>query len=311
MAATILDGKALAATLRNELDREVQEFITVQGIVPSIAVVRAGEDPASVSYAKAIESAVVKRGMQFQLHTLSGSASREDIVELVQALNDDPGIHGIMVQEPLPVGIDEAAVKAALSPNKDIDGVHPINAGRLAQVAPVGRPEGVGPYFVPATPAGGLELLKRYKVPISGKTAVVVGRSSIVGKPMALLLLRDNATVTIAHSRTPDLPGVCRQADILCAAVGQARMIRADWIKPGATVIDFGVNFDADGRMVGDVDYEAAAEVAGMITPVPGGTGPITNMMLLQNLLAAAKRHAMHVHAGHDMMGMGGEHCEI
>jgi methylenetetrahydrofolate dehydrogenase (NADP+) / methenyltetrahydrofolate cyclohydrolase len=312
MAATILDGKALAATLRGEIDREVQEFVTVQGIVPQIAVVRAGDDPASVSYAKAIENTVVKRGMRFQLHTLSSSASLDEVVDLMQALNADAEIHGIMVQEPLPVGLDEAAVKAALSPDKDIDGVHPINAGRLAQVAPVGRPEGVGPYFVPATPAGGLEILKRYRVPISGKTAVVVGRSSIVGKPMALLLLRENATVTVAHSRTPDLPGVCRQADILCAAVGQAGMIKADWIKPGATVIDFGVNFDAAGNMVGDVDYEAALAVAGMVTPVPGGTGPMTNMMLMQNLLAAAKRHAAHLRMSHhDMMGMSGEHCEV
>ncbi len=209
------------------------------------------------------------------------------------------------------MGIDEAAVKAALSPDKDIDGVHPINAGRLAQVAPVGTADGVGPYFVPATPAGGLEILKRYKVPISGKMAVVIGRSSIVGKPMALLLLRENATVTMAHSRTPDLPAICRQADILCAAVGQAQMVKADWIKPGATVIDFGVNFDANGQMVGDVDFEAAADIAGMITPVPGGTGPVTNVMLLQNLLAAAKRHAMNLRAGHDKMGMSGEHCEV
>ena len=290
MAVTVLDGKTLAKTIRGELDHEVAEFMAKYGVVPSIAVVRAGEDPASVSYSRAIEKAATNRGMQFQLQTLPGSASQDEIVDLVGKLNSDPGVHGIMVQEPLPQGIDEAAIKAALSPDKDVDGVHPVNAGRLAQVAPVGRPEGVGPYFVPATPAGGLEMLKRYDLEISGKCAVVVGRSSIVGKPMALLLLRENATVTVAHSRTPDLAEVCRSADILCAAVGRAALIKGDWIKPGAVVIDFGVNFDDQGKMLGDVDHESAAEVAGWITPVPGGTGPMTNVMLMKNLLAAAKR---------------------
>jgi methylenetetrahydrofolate dehydrogenase (NADP+)/methenyltetrahydrofolate cyclohydrolase len=192
-----------------------------------------------------------------------------------------------MIQEPLPKGIDEAAVKAALSPGKDVDGVHPVNTGRLAQVAPVGRPPGVGHYFVPATPAGGLEILKRYEISLEGCQAVVLGRSNIVGKPMAFLLLRENATVTLCHSRTRDLPAVCRQADVLCVAVGRARMVKADWIKPGAVVIDFGVNF-SEGQMCGDVDYEEAAEVAGMITPVPGGTGPMTNVMLMHNVLEAA-----------------------
>ena len=290
MAITVLDGKTLAKTIRGELDHEVAEFMAKYGVVPSIAVVRAGEDPASVSYSRAIEKAATDRGIQFQLQTLPESASQDEIVDLVGKLNSNPGIHGIMVQEPLPKGIDEAAIKAALSPDKDVDGVHPVNAGRLAQVAPVGRPEGVGPYFVPATPAGGLEMLKRYDLEISGKYAVVVGRSSIVGKPMALLLLRENATVTVAHSRTPDLAEVCRSADILCAAVGKAALIEGDWIKPGAVVIDFGVNFDDQGKMLGDVDYESAAEVAGWITPVPGGTGPMTNVMLMKNLLAAAKR---------------------
>ena len=185
--------------------------------------------------------------------------------------------------------MDEAAVKEALAPDKDVDGVHPVNAGRLAQVAPVGRPPGVLDYFVPATPLGGLEILKRYGIEISGKRAVVVGRSNIVGKPMAMLLLRENATVTICHSRTRDLAAVCREADILCAAVGRARLITADMVKPGAVVIDFGVNF-VDGKMVGDVDFEAVKEVAGAITPVPGGTGPMTNAMLLKNVLEAAKR---------------------
>ena len=292
MASIVLDGKALAKTMRGELDNEVAEFKARYGIVPSIAVVRAGEDPASVSYSRAIEKAVTSRGMEFQLQTLPESASQDEIVGMVEKVNSDPSVHGIMVQEPLPRGIDEAAVKAALSPDKDVDGVHPVNAGRLAQVAPVGRPEGVGPFFVPATPAGGLEMLKRYDLEINGKYAVVVGRSGIVGKPMALLLLRENATVTVAHSRTPDLAEVCRSADILCAAVGKADLIKGDWIKPGAVVIDFGVNFDDQGKMRGDVDYQSAAEIAGWITPVPGGTGPMTNVMLMRNLLAAAERQA-------------------
>jgi methylenetetrahydrofolate dehydrogenase (NADP+)/methenyltetrahydrofolate cyclohydrolase len=172
-----------------------------------------------------------------------------------------------------------------------VDGVHPVNSGRLAQAAPTGRPPMVGPFFAPATPSGGLEILKRNNVNLKGKYAVVVGRSTIVGKPMALLLLRENATVSLCHSQTADLPGMCRTADILCAAVGQANMIKGDWIKPGAVVIDFGVNF-VDGVMVGDVDFKESKEVAGMITPVPGGTGPMTNIMLMKNVITAARRQA-------------------
>jgi len=289
VTANILDGKELAKTMRSELDAAVSAFKEQNGIVPTVAVVRAGEDEASVSYARAIEKAATARGMGFSLHALPAAATLSEIVSLVAQLNADSQIHGIMVQEPLPKGIDEAAVKAVLSPDKDVDGVHPLNAGRLTQVAPVGRPPMVGPFFVPATPAGGLEILKRYQVALEGKHAVVVGRSNIVGKPMAMLLLRENATVTLCHSRTADLPALCRSADILCAAVGRARMIQGNWIKPGATVIDFGVNF-VDGHMCGDVDFEQAVGVAGLITPVPGGTGPMTNVMLLLNVLEAAKR---------------------
>jgi methylenetetrahydrofolate dehydrogenase (NADP+)/methenyltetrahydrofolate cyclohydrolase len=291
MTATILDGKALAETLRAEVDAEVAKFKAEFGYAPAIAVVRAGEDPASVSYAGQIQKMFEKRGMAFSLHTLPETAEQAEIVALVEKLNNDPHVHGIMMQEPLPKGVDEAAIKAVLSPDKDVDGVHPVNTGRLAQAAPVGRPAGVGPFFVPATPAGGLEILKRYNVVIKGKMAVVVGRSTIVGKPMALLLMREDATVTVAHSRTPDLAGVCRQADILCAAVGRANIITANMIKPGAAVIDFGVNF-VDGKMMGDVDFEGVKEVAGMITPVPGGTGPMTNVMLARNVLEAARRQA-------------------
>ena len=290
MTATILSGRDLAKTMRAELDEAVVKFKNEHGVTPTIAVVRVGEDPASVSYANAIRRTSEKRGMGYSAHVLPDSASQETVVELVRQLSVDTSVHGIMVQEPLPKGMGEAAVKEALAPEKDVDGVHTVNAGRLAQVAPVGRPLGVLDYFVPATPAGGLEMLKRYGVEISGKHAVVVGRSNIVGKPMALLLLRENATVTIAHSRTANLAEVCRGADILCAAVGRAKIITADMVKAGAVVIDFGVNFDQEGNMLGDVDFEGVKEVAGMVTPVPGGTGPMTNVMLMHNVLEAARR---------------------
>ncbi len=289
MAAVVLDGRDAAKTMRGEIDQAVAEFKERTGITPHIAVVRAGEDPGSVWYANAIKKTMAARGMETQLHILPETASQQELVSLVAKLNADAQVHGIMVQEPLPKGFDEAAVKAALSPDKDVDGVHEVNAGRLALAAPAGRPPGVKPFFVPATPAGGMELLRRYDVEFAGKDVVVIGRSPIVGKPMALLLMRENATVTVAHSRTKDLPALCRQADILCVAVGRAEMVRGDWIKPGAVVVDFGVN-DVEGKMVGDVAYEEAAEVAGLITPVPGGTGPMTNIMLCQNLLEAARR---------------------
>ena len=288
VTANILDGKALAKTVRGELNASVEEFKAKHGFAPSIAVVRAGDAEASVSYARAIEKASANRGIEFALHALPPTATQEEIVALVARLNSDKGIHGIMIQEPMPKGIDESAVKDALSPAKDVDGVHAVNAGRLTQAAPAGRPAMVGPFFVPATAAGGLEILKRNGVSIQGQHAVVVGRSNIVGKPMAMLLLRENATVTLCHSRTADLAAVCRTADILCAAVGRAKMIQADWVKPGATVIDFGVNF-VDGKWCGDVAFDDVVQVAGRITPVPGGTGPMTNVMLLRNVLEAAR----------------------
>jgi methylenetetrahydrofolate dehydrogenase (NADP+)/methenyltetrahydrofolate cyclohydrolase len=289
MTATILDGKATAKTMQGEIDAAVAEFKDKTGVTPTIAVVRAGEDPGSVWYAGAIKKTMAARGMGAQLHVLPETAGQAEIVELVARLNADPGVHGIMVQEPLPRGIDEAAVKAALSPDKDVDGVHEVNAGRLALAAPAGRPSGVGSFFVPATPAGGMELMRRCGVTFDGKNAVVLGRSPIVGKPMALLLMRENATVTVCHSRTRNLAAVCAGADILCVAVGRAEMVKGDWIQPGAVVIDFGVN-DVEGKMVGDVAYEEATTVAGLITPVPGGTGPMTNVMLCLNVLEAARR---------------------
>jgi methylenetetrahydrofolate dehydrogenase (NADP+)/methenyltetrahydrofolate cyclohydrolase len=289
MTATILNGSELAKSMRAEIEAEVGEFVAKYGCKPTAAVVRAGDDPASVSYSNALEKALGGRGLGFQLHTLPATASQAEIVALVAKLNNDKTIHGIMIQEPLPKGIDEAAVKEALSPDKDVDGVHPVNAGRLAQVSPTGRPPMVGPFFVPATPAGGMEILKRQGVKVAGKHAVIIGRSNIVGKPMAFLLLRENASVTLCHSQTNDLAAMCKTADILCAAVGKAKMIKGDWIKPGAIVIDFGVNF-VDGKSVGDVDYDQAVNVAGMITPVPGGTGPMTNIMMMKNVIEAAKR---------------------
>ena len=291
MSAIILNGSELAKSMRAEIESEVADFVKKHNFKPTAAVVRAGEDPASISYSNALEKALGGRGLGFQLHTLPGNATQSEIVALVTKLNKDAGIHGIMIQEPLPRGIDEAAVKDALSPAKDVDGVHPVNTGRLAQVAPVGRPPMVGPFFAPATPSGGMEILRRQGVKLAGKHAVVVGRSNIVGKPMAFLLLRENASVTLCHSQTNDLPGMCRMADILCAAVGKAKMIKGDWIKPGAIVIDFGVNFEND-KMVGDVDFEEAVKAAGMITPVPGGTGPMTNIMLMKNVIEAARRGA-------------------
>lgn len=288
MAATILDGRELAKALSEKIEKDVS-FVKEQcSVTPTVAVVRAGEDQASISYARALEKTFVRHGLDFQLHILPEATTQDEIVALVGRLNSDTQVHGILVQEPLPKGIDEVAIKAALSPDKDVDGVHPMNAGRLAQAAPVGRSSNDTPFFVPATPAGGLEILKQYNVELEGKRAVVVGRSSIVGKPMALLLLRENATVVICHSRTEGLADVCRSADILCSAIGRAKFIKGQWIRPGAVVIDFGINF-VDDKMCGDVDFEEAVKVAGMITPVPGGTGPMTNIMLMRNTIRAAR----------------------
>ncbi|MBN2393163.1 MAG: bifunctional 5,10-methylenetetrahydrofolate dehydrogenase/5,10-methenyltetrahydrofolate cyclohydrolase [Anaerolineae bacterium] len=287
MAATILDGRELAKTLGKQIEKDVSRLKEQHGVTPTVAVVRAGEDQASISYARVLKKSFVRHGMDLQLHILPEATTQNEVIALIGKLNSDTGVHGILVQEPLLKGLDEVAIKAALSPDKDVDGVHPINAGRLTQAAPVGRASNDTPFFVPATPAGGLEILKQYHVKLEGKRAVVAGRSSIVGKPMALLLLRENATVAICHSRTKDLADVCHSADILCSAVGRARFIKGEWIKPGAVVIDFGINF-VDDAMCGDVDFEAAVKVAGMITPVPGGTGPMTSIMLMRNTIKAA-----------------------
>ncbi|MGD8398301.1 MAG: bifunctional 5,10-methylenetetrahydrofolate dehydrogenase/5,10-methenyltetrahydrofolate cyclohydrolase [Anaerolineae bacterium] len=291
MTARILDGRAMAKELRQEVAAGVAAFEEEYGFAPTIAVVRAGSDPASVSYGKMIKKSFEGVGMNFALHTLPDTATTDDVVDVVAMLNADGNIQGIMVQEPLPRGIDDDEVKATILPRKDVDGVNPINAGRLAQASPVGRLSEVRDYFVPATPLGGLEMLLRADVDISGKQAVVVGRSNIVGRPMSFLLMQHNATVSMCHSRTQNLGEVTRQADILCTAVGVAHLITGDMVKPGAVVIDFGFN-RLDDRWVGDVDFEDAKEVAGMITPVPGGTGSMTNMILCRNVLEAARRQA-------------------
>jgi methylenetetrahydrofolate dehydrogenase (NADP+)/methenyltetrahydrofolate cyclohydrolase len=289
MPAQILDGRAMAKEVREEIVAEVAEFKERYGFAPTIAVVRAGSDPASVSYAKMIQKSFEGVGMNFVLHELPETASLEEIIDVIAMLNADGGIHGIMVQEPLPKGIDEDEIKATIRADKDADGVNPINAGRLAQAPPVGSESVEQDYLVPATPLGGLEMLKRSGVEMSGKQAVVVGRSNNVGRPMSFLLMQHHATVSMCHSRTRPLGNVTRQADILCTAVGIPNLIKADMVKPGAVVIDFGFNRLGD-KWVGDVDFDEVKEVASMITPVPGGTGSMTNVMLMRNVLEAANK---------------------
>jgi len=281
MTAQILDGRALARTMRKEIAAEVAQFQGNHGWAPGIAVVQVGGDPASSWYVRQIKKTFAATGMGFALHTLDETTDAGTLGELLRQLNDDPRTSGIIIQMPLPKHLPQSLVTDWLSPDKDVDGVHPLNAGKLFQQS--------GHAFVPATPAGGMEILRRYQIALKGKHAVMVGRSNIVGRPMALLMLHQHATVTICHSRTQDLASVTREADILVAAVGKAGIVTADMIRPGAVVIDFGANV-IDGKLVGDVDTEAAKEVAGYITPVPGGTGPMTNAMLMANTLTAAKR---------------------
>ncbi len=290
MTAEIIDGKAFAAGLRARIAEQVAR-LAGDGLVPGLAVVLVGEDPASQVYVRNKARQTREVGMHSVEHRLDAATGQAELLALVAALNADPAIHGILVQLPLPPQIDAAAVIEAIDPGKDVDGFHVINAGRLA----TGQPA-----LVPCTPLGCLMLLQdRAKAQggdLSGRRAVVLGRSNIVGKPMAQLLLGANATVTIAHSRTQDLPAVCREADVLVAAVGRAQMVTADYVKPGATVIDVGINRlessepGGKGRLVGDVDFAAVREVAGAITPVPGGVGPMTIAVLLANTLTAACR---------------------
>ena len=288
MAAEIIDGKAAAEQLRGRVAAAVPAFVAETGRKPGLAVVLVGEDPASQVYVRSKGRATLAAGMESFTHMLAAATSEQELIALVEQLNADDAVDGILVQLPLPRAIDERAVIAAIDPAKDVDGFHVGNAGRLA----VGDRA-----LVPCTPLGCLMLLKDRLGDLSGLEAVVLGRSNIVGKPMAQLLLQENCTVTIAHSRTRDLPEVVRRGDIVVAAVGQPQMVRGDWLKPGATVIDVGINrivTDRDGgtRLVGDVDFESASQVAAAITPVPGGVGPMTIAILLRNTLVAASARA-------------------
>jgi len=287
MTAEIIDGKNFAAGLRARVATLARSFAEATGRAPGLAVVLVGEDPASQVYVRAKHKATTEAGMESFEHRLPADTGEEALLDLVRALNADDAVDGILVQLPLPSHIDENAVIAAIDPGKDVDGFHPINAGRLAAGL-----DG----FVPCTPLGCLMLLRDRLGDLSGLDAVVIGRSNIVGKPMAQLLLQQSCTVTIAHSRTRDLPDVVRRADIVVAAVGRPEMVKGGWLKPGAAVIDVGINRVAAGegktRLVGDVDFAEAVEVAGAITPVPGGVGPMTIAVLLRNTLVAAHRHA-------------------
>jgi methylenetetrahydrofolate dehydrogenase (NADP+)/methenyltetrahydrofolate cyclohydrolase len=283
--ATIIDGKTFSANLRDEIARQVAILKQMHSITPGLAVVLVGEDPASQVYVRSKGKQTVEAGMNSYEHKLDASTSQQDLLALIDQLNNDPDVHGILVQLPLPGHIDEESVINSISVDKDVDGFHLSNVGRLSIGA-----EGI----VPCTPLGSLMMLKDHLGDLSGMKAIVVGRSNIVGKPMASLLLKESCTVTIAHSRTRDLPGECRQADILVAAVGRPEMVKGDWIKPGATVIDVGINRvekeDGGTRLVGDVEFDSAAAVAGAITPVPGGVGPMTIACLLHNTLQQACR---------------------
>ena len=291
MSAVLIDGKAIAGSLRARIAAAVAE-LAPQGVAPGLAVVLVGGDPASQLYVRNKGRQTIEAGMRSFDHALPATVSEAELLSLVARLNADPDVDGILVQLPLPAHIDAQRVLEAIDPEKDVDGFHPVNAGRLM----TGMPG-----LVPCTPLGCLMLIRSVRRDLAGLEAVVVGRSNIVGKPMAQLLLAESCTVTVAHSRTKDLPEVCRRADILVAAVGRPQMIRGDWIKPGAVVIDVGINRVANPsagegktRLVGDVAFEEAGEVAGAITPVPGGVGPMTIACLLANtVLAACRRRGL------------------
>jgi methylenetetrahydrofolate dehydrogenase (NADP+) / methenyltetrahydrofolate cyclohydrolase len=283
MTAQIIDGKTIGAQLRGKIAGEVSRLKSAHGLTPGIAVVLVGADPASEVYVRTKSKAVAEAGMRAIDRKLPATTSEPELLALVAELNKDRDVHGILVQLPLPKQIDSQKVIAAVDPAKDVDGFHPINVGRLASGLPG---------LVPCTPLGCVILAKTVHPSLAGLEAVVIGRSNIVGKPVAQLLLAENATVTIAHSKTRDLPGLCARADLLVAATGRAEMVRGNWIKPGATVIDVGINrVPGEGgksRIVGDVAYAEALEVAGAVTPVPGGVGPMTIACLLLNTLRAA-----------------------
>ncbi|HEY2243411.1 MAG: bifunctional methylenetetrahydrofolate dehydrogenase/methenyltetrahydrofolate cyclohydrolase FolD [Xanthobacteraceae bacterium] len=282
MSATIIDGKTIAAGLRAAVKAESQRLRAAHGIVPGLAVVLLGDDPASQSYVASKSRAVAEVGMRPFDHHLPAGVSEAELISLVQKLNADPAVHGVLVQMPLPPQISTKRIVASIDPDKDVDGFHPLNAGRLF----TGLPS-----LAPCTPIACIKLIKTVRPSLAGREALMVGRSHIVGNPLAQLLLKENATVTIAHTRSRDLPALCRRAEILCVAIGRAEYIRGDWIRPGATVIDIGINRVTAGgksRIVGDVNFAEALEVAGAITPVPGGVGPMTIACLLLNTLRAA-----------------------
>lgn len=277
--AKIIDGKKVSAAVRAQVRDEVTELVK-QGKQPGLAVVIVGNDPASRTYVNNKKKACADTGIYSEEYALPETTTQEELLALVDQLNHKKEINGILVQSPLPAGLDEEAVVEAIAPEKDVDAFHPDNVGRIM----------IGNYhFLPCTPAGVIELLQSEQIDIAGKNCVVIGRSNIVGKPMAMLLLHHNGTVTICHSRTKDLKVVCRQADILVSAVGKASFVTADMVKPGAAVIDVGMNRNGEGKLCGDVDYAAVEKLAGYITPVPGGVGPMTIAMLMRNTLTAAK----------------------
>jgi len=281
MAAQIIDGKVIAQQVKDEVAAEVAK-LKEQGVTPGLVVVQVGEDPASTVYVTNKERTAKELGMHSVMHRLPAETTQAELEALIDQLNADPAVHGILVQSPLPKGLDEETIFRRILPEKDVDGFHPENVGKLW----LGDEA-----LVACTPAGCMVILEKMGVDLKGKKAVVVGRSNIVGKPMAALLLAKHATVTICHSRTQDLPAVCREADILVAAVGRLQMVKGDWVKPGAIVIDVGINPvpGTKSKIRGDVDFDSAAEVAGAITPVPGGVGPMTIAMLMSNTVKAAK----------------------
>jgi methylenetetrahydrofolate dehydrogenase (NADP+)/methenyltetrahydrofolate cyclohydrolase len=288
MSAQIIDGKAIGLKVREQVAKDVAEMVAEGYPPPGLATVLVGENPASEVYVRMKQKACAKAGIESFGYTLPATSTQEEVENLVAELNADPKVNGILVQLPLPSGLDDERVLNAIDIEKDVDGFHPINIGRLAQ-------KGRESLFVPCTPNGCLYLLDEMNVQIGGANAVVLGRSNIVGMPLALLLVKRDATVTICHSRSQDLPGITRQADILLAAVGRPEMVKADWVKPGAVVIDVGTNRIDDPstekgyRLVGDVDFDEVKEVAGMLSPSPGGVGPMTIAMLLRNTVRSAK----------------------
>lgn len=283
MTARLIDGKLVAAKLRKRIAAEVGRLRANYGLQPGLAVILVGKDPASEVYVRSKVKQTCEVGMASFEHKLPEDATETELLKLIEHLNADPAIHGILVQLPLPWGFESTRVVAAIDPSKDVDGLHPINIGRLAAGLEA---------LTPCTPLGCIILSKTVHVSLEGLNAIVIGRSNLVGRPLLQLLLKENATVTIAHSKTRDLPGLCRMADLVFAAIGRPEMIRGEWIKPGATVIDVGINRlpgeDGKGRLIGDVEYSSVGPVAGAITPVPGGVGPMTVACLLLNTLRAA-----------------------